>query len=197
MSYNEILEQILFINIDKEEATENINFNFIHTYVIIDAARIKKLTNELIALTDIKYENLFMPYEQESLEEVAPYLIELKKDDEFTTWVYENVYGKLGSLFLHSILNIEELSNHFRPYITTTSSVPNPNDKTELMETETYVRLYDPRVFPRFINKLKDDRGSFFLNIEAVYVENKKSADELLKFQGEQEEVISLIKEVE
>jgi len=192
MGYSKILEQILFTNIEES----NVNSKSIHTYVIIDAARIKKLTNELITLTDIKYENLFMPYEQESLEEVAPYLIELKKNDEFTTWVYEHVYGNLGSLFLHSTLNIEELSEQIRPYITTTSSVPNPNNRTELIETETYVRLYDPRVFPRFINKLKDYRSSFFLNIEIIYVENKMNSNELLVFRIETEEVLKLTEEV-
>jgi len=189
MSENKILEKILFINIKEQESVS------IKTYVIIDAARIKKLTNELIALTSLKYENLFMPYEQESLEEVAPYLIELKKEDDFSTWVYENVYGKLGAIFIHSSQNIEELAEHFRPYITGTTQVANPNNAIELMEVEAYVRLYDPRVFPRFIKKLKTNRALFFINIQSIYVENKKNANELLEFKLEREEVITLGKE--
>jgi len=200
MRHNKALEKILFLEIEEQEKKEketNPNYSNIKTYVIVDAAKIKKLTNELIALTSLKYENLFMPYEQEQLEEVAPYLIELKKEDEFTTWVYENVYGKQGAMFIHSTQNIEELSEHLRPYITTTTNVPNPKNETELIEAEAYMRLYDPRVFPRFIKKLKDYRSSFFLNIETIYVENKKEQNELLAFKVEEEKVISLVEERE
>jgi hypothetical protein len=200
MSHKKALEKILFLEIEEQEKKEkekNPNYSNIKTYVIVDAAKIKKLTNELIALTSLKYENLFMPYEQEQLEEVAPYLIELKKEDEFTTWVYENVYGKQGAMFIHSTQNIEELSEHLRPYITTTTNVPNPKNETELIEVEAYMRLYDPRVFPRFIKKLKDYRSSFFLNIETIYVENKKEQNELVAFKVEEEKVISLVEERE
>ena len=106
-----------------------------------------------------------MPHEQEQLEEVAPYLIELKKEDDFTQWVYENVYGELGAMFVHSTEEIESLAEHFRAYITTTTKVPNPKNEAEVIEAEAYMRLYDPRVFPRFVKKLKEYLVSFFLNI--------------------------------
>lgn len=198
MNYNRALEKILFLNIEERDAKEketNQNYISTKTYVIVDSAKIKKLTNELTALISLKYENLFMPHEQEELEEVAPYIIELKKEDEFTQWVYENVYGELGAMFIHSTEEIETLAEHFRAFITTTTKVPNPNNETELMEVEAYVRLYDPRVFPRFVKKLKEYRASFFTNIETIYVENKKSAKELLAFNVNQEEVLTLTEE--
>jgi len=200
MRHNKALDKILFLEIEEQEKKEkeiNPNHLSMRTYVIVDAAKITNLTNELIALVTLNYENLFMPYEQEALEEVAPYLIELKKDDEFTTWVYDTVYGKQGAMFIHSTQNIEELSEHLRPYITTTTNLPNPKNETELMEAKAYMRLYDPRVFPRFIKKLKDYRSSFFLNIETIYVENKKEQNELLAFKAEHERVISLVEEKE
>jgi len=199
MSHNKALEKILFLEIEEQEKKEKeINQNYLSskTYVIVGAARIKQLTNELIALTTLDYENLFMPHEQEELEEVAPYLIELKKEDDFTTWVYENVYGKQGAIFIHSSQSIEELAEQIRPYITTTTKIPNPKNEAELIEVEAYMRLYDPRVFPRFVKKLKDYRASFFLNIESIYIENKMNEDELLKFKVEKEIVLKLTEEV-
>jgi len=194
MSHNQALEKILFLDIEeqeKKEREENINCISIKTYVIVDASKIEKLTNELMALITLKYENLFTQEDAESLEEVAPYMIELKKEDDFTTWIYENVYGELGSLFIHSTAEIEELSEHFREYITTTMEVAHPKKPTEMMETKAYVRLYDPRVFPDFLQSLEDS-SSFFYNIQELYVEDKYRATILKSFSSQGEKKIDL-----
>ena len=194
MSHNQALEKILFLDIEeqeKKEREENINCISIKTYVIVDASKIEKLTNELMALITLKYENLFTQEDEESLEEVAPYMIELKKEDDFTTWIYENVYGELGSLFIHSTAEIEELSEHFREYITTTMEVAHPKKPTEMMETKAYVRLYDPRVFPDFLQSLEDS-SSFFYNIQELYVEDKYRATILKSFSSQGEKKIDL-----
>lgn len=149
--------------------------NFIKSYIVVDAARVKKLTNELIGLTNIAYKNLFMSYEQEKFEEVAPYLIELKEKHEFTTWVYENVYGELGAIFLQSNQEIEIIAETLRDYITTTTNLKHPKRENEMMEAKAYVRLYDPRVFFYFIDNL-ENKASFFQNIQRVYLENKHNA---------------------
>ena len=194
MSHNQALEKILFLDIeeqDKKEREENLNFIATKTYVIVDASKIEKLTNELSALTTLSYANLFTQEDAESLEEVAPYMIELKKEDDFTTWIYENVYGELGSLFIHSTATIEELSEHFREYITTTMEVAHPKKPTEMMETKAYVRLYDPRVFPDFLQSLEDS-SSFFYNIQELYVEDKHRATILKSFSSQGEKKIDL-----
>jgi len=62
MAYEEQLTKILFLDVEeqeKKEREENLKFSALKTYVIIDAARIKSLTNELMALTTLAYENLF------------------------------------------------------------------------------------------------------------------------------------------
>jgi len=193
MSHNQALEKILFLDIEEkeEEKKENPNFISTKTYVIVDAARVKTLTNELIALTTVNYENLFTQEDASKYEEVAPYLIELKKEDDFTQWVYENVYGELGSLFLHSTAEMEELSEHFREYITTTIEVEHPKNKNETTETKAYVRLYDPRVFPDFLKSL-EDVNSFFSNIQTLYVEDKHNPKLLKVFITKDETVIEL-----
>lgn len=191
---NQALEKILFLDIEEEEKKESQtkqNYLSTKTYVIVGAARIKQLTNELIALTSLNYQNLFMPYEQEALEEVAPYLIELKKEDDFTKWVYENVYGKQGAIFIHSSQQIEELSEHLRSYITTTTKIPNPKNETELIEVEAYMRLYDPRVFPDFYYSL-ENRASFFREEMKVLLEDMDEDSILTVFNVEDEENIKL-----
>jgi len=197
MSHNKALEKILFLEIEEQEKKEKeINQNYLSskTYVIVGAARIKQLTNELIALTTLDYENLFMPHEQEELEEVAPYLIELKKEDDFTTWVYENVYGKQGAIFIHSSQSIEELAEQIRPYITTTTKIPNPKNEAELIEVEAYMRLYDPRVFPNFYYSL-ENRASFFREEMIVLLEDMDDSSILNVFSQEDEKSIKLEEE--
>jgi len=194
MSYNQALEKILFLELEEEEKKESQtkqNYLSTKTYVIVGAARIKQLTNELIALTSLNYQNLFMPYEQEALEGVAPYLIELKKEDDFTKWVYENVYGKQGAIFIHSSQQIDELSEHLRPHITTTTKIPNPKNKRELIEVEAYMRLYDPRVFPDFYYSL-ENRASFFREEMKVLLEDMDEDSILTVFNVEDEENIKL-----
>ena len=164
------LNHQLFESIKREKMIAD--KNHLKTYVVIDSARIKKLTNELIALTDIAYENLFINEDVEQLEEVAPYLIELKEEHDFTQWVYENVYGELGAIFLQSTEEIEIIAELLRTYITTTIEVKHPKKINETMESKAYVRLYDPRVFFYFMHNL-ENKVSFFESIQTIYVENK------------------------
>jgi hypothetical protein len=177
MSRLKNLNYQLFKSIKKEnQKEENIKYeNYLKTYVVIDAARIKKLTNELVALTDIAYENLFTIEDAERLEEVAPYLIELKEEHDFTQWVYDNVYGGLGAIFLHSNKEIKTIAELLRTYITDTIEVEHPKKPNELMKSKIYVRLYDPRVFFYFMHNL-ENKASFFQDILTVYVENKDDA---------------------
>jgi len=109
-------------------------------------------------------------------EEVAPYIIELKKEDDFTKWVYENVYGEKGCIFIHSYEAIETLAEHLRTFITTTKEIEHPKNVGETMLTKAYVRLYDPRVFPLFINSLDSKSLLFASQINSFYVENKKDS---------------------
>ena len=194
MSHNQALEKILFLDIEEQEQQEkkeNPNFISTKTYAIVDAARIKKLTNELMALTSLNHENLFTEEDATKYEEVAPYLIELKKEDAFTTWIYENVYGELGGLFIHSKDELEPLAELLRVYITTTMEVGHPKKPNETMETKAYVRLYDPRVFPNFLKSL-ENISSFFSNIQTLYVEDKQNQKLLKVFTIKDETVIDL-----
>lgn len=186
MAYEEQLTKILFLDVEEQEKKkreENLNFALLKTYVIIDAARIKSLTNELMALTTLAYENLFSQEDAIKYEEVAPYLIELKKEDDFPKWVYENVYGEQGSIFIHSTEDIGMLAEHLRTFITTTTEVEQPKNVGETMLTKAYVRLYDPRVFPLFISSLDSESLLFGSQISSFYVENKNHNNKLEHFQ--------------
>ena len=74
----------------------NKNNRELNIYAVVDASQIKELTNELTTIEDARYQVLL---DGDEFTEVAPYLIELKEDDEFTEWIAKNAYDKFGATF--------------------------------------------------------------------------------------------------
>lgn len=165
----ETLLEELFKEEEKEEKNENEN-NKLKSYALIDAAKITKLTNELIIVDSNQYQILFDGQEAIELEEVAPYLVELRKEEEFTKWVVKNVYGNNGAIFIKSSNNIETLAQDLKPFIPVTREV---EYEGRTITQKGYLAYYDPRVFPDWISSVEHEKQeAFFRNIEAVYHED-------------------------
>jgi hypothetical protein len=164
-----------------KEENENEQLKKVNVYVVIDAAKIKKLTNELIVVDEQKYQNLFEGKEAIELEEVAPYLVELKKEDEFTTWVAKNVYGKSGAIFIKSTNNIETLAQHLKPFIHVTREIEHEG---KIVTQKGYLAYYDPRVFPNWIeSESQQQQSNFFSNINEVLCEDAFNKEEYLSYE--------------
>jgi len=162
----------------KEESEHN---NSVNVYAVIDAARIKKLTNELIVVDEKKQQILFDGKDAIELEEVAPYLIELKKEDEFTQWVAKNVYGNNGAIFIKTTNDIETLAQHLKKFIHVTREVEHEG---ELVTQKGYLAYYDPRVFPNWIESETTQRQTeFFSNIKEVLCEDEFKQNYYLSYQ--------------
>jgi hypothetical protein len=167
-----IFEKELF----KKDENENLN-----VYVVIDSARIKKLTNELIILDNHQYQILFDGQEAIELEEVAPYLVELKKEYEFTTWVAKNVYGQSGAIFIKSANNLNELAQHLKRFIHVTREVEHEGS---IITQKGYLAYYDPRVFPNWIeSESQEQQSNFFLNIKEVLCEDVFNKEQYLSYE--------------
>jgi len=163
---------------------ENKNKN-LKVYAVIDAAKIKKLTNELIIIDAQKVKILFDGQEAIELEEVAPYLIELNKEDEFTNWVAKNVYGNSGAIFIKSTNDIETLAEHLKPFIPVTREVAHEG---RTIIQKGYLAYYDPRVFPNWIESESSERQSnFFSNIKEVLCEDEFKKYHYLSYQYDNE----------
>jgi len=147
-------------------------------YVIIDAAKIKETTTELLVY-EPENRILFHGEDVMMLEEVAPYLIKLEKDTVFTNWVLEEVYGNNAAIFIYSSYDIDTLSSHLMLYITTMIEMENP--KGELVHTKAYIRLYDPRVLPNYIECL-EEKEHFFTYIDTILCENSKNTNVIYSY---------------
>jgi len=149
---------------------ENEQTSEMNVYAVIDAAKIKKLTNELIIVDEQKVKILFNGQEAIELEEVAPYLVELNQEDEFTTWVAKNVYGNNGAIFIKSPQSIETLAEHLKPFIPVTREVEHEG---RTITQKGYLAYYDPRVFPDWISSIDHEKQeAFFREIESIYHED-------------------------
>jgi hypothetical protein len=155
-----------------------LNLNHQQCYVIIDAAKIKETTTELLIYEP---ENLILLQGEDAmmLEEVAPYLIKLEKDTVFTNWVLEEVYGNNAAIFIYSSYHIDTLSSHLMPYITTMIEIENPEG--ELVHTKAYMRIYDPRVLPNYIECL-EEKEHFFMYIDTILCEDSKNTDKIYSY---------------
>ena len=174
------MPKIFLKELFKKDENENLN-----VYVVIDSARIKKLTNELMVLDNHKYQILFDGKEAIELEEVAPYLVELKKEDEFTTWVMKNVYDRFGAIFIKSTNTLNELAEHLKGFIHVTREVEHEGN---VITQKGYLAYYDPRVFFNWIESESSERQSnFFSNITELYCEDEFKKYHYLSYQYDNE----------
>ena len=141
------------------------------TYAIIDAAKIEDLTTQLLIYEPL-HRNLFEGKDAMELEEVAPYLVQLDKEDAFTHWVLEEVYGEDGAIFLQSNEEIDILAAHFRPYLHVSREIPHPETGERVIQ-EGILALYDPRVLPVWLESIdKEHKGAFLSAMTHLYYED-------------------------
>ena len=112
----------------------------LQTYSILDAAREKVIYQKLLN-TDIQKKCLFHGAKAVELATVAPYLVQLKKDDPFTDWLINQGWGKSWGIFFQSSENLDKLQRHFRKFLMVYSEDGKP----------LYFRFYDPRVLRVYV----------------------------------------------
>jgi hypothetical protein len=92
-------------------------------------------------LNELPYISLYTGEDKENLEEVAPYLVELKKESELTDWILKN-YEETWGFFIQSPHDIntihEELSQRVKI-------------KDETTNNNLFIRFYDPRATEKYI----------------------------------------------
>ena len=147
-------------------ATTLLGDHTLYAYAIIDAAKIEELTTEML-IYEPENRILFEGKDAVELEEVAPYLLLLEKDTDFTNWVLKEVYGNDAAIFLQSSYDIETLSNHFKQFIKVTREVTDPESKKQMIQ-EGYLAYYDPRVLPEWLESVEPVLMQKFLSMTSI-----------------------------
>lgn len=134
----ESLKQTLFGALTEfDETLEVIRSNnpaICPTYAVIDAIHRPDIT-VLFDGFELDWRCLWKGESAEKYALQAPYIAELKEDNEFTDWLLTQGFGQGWGIFLRSYFAIDELTHHLRKFNQVYSEV----DKTWLM-----FRYYSP-----------------------------------------------------
>jgi hypothetical protein len=134
-----------------------------YNYLLFDAARAEHNLYKAKEL-NISVQSLYKGTAEEDLEDVAPYLFDLKNNIPFEDWFHEEGWGNSWGTFLFSNQDFDQVYKHFRRFL-----IIRTEDGEQL-----YFRLYDPRVLRIFLptcdeKQLKD----FFGPIEKFAMESE------------------------
>jgi hypothetical protein len=109
-------------------------------FMIVDGASVPDLIDRLYD-DEAAFSCLLSGELDPDMQEVAPYLVELRDGDPFSDWVLANGFGEHWGIGLRSSLSLVQLLRRFRQLL----FVRDPQGEP------LYFRFYDPRVLRAFL----------------------------------------------
>src|SRR5262245_27699117 len=85
-------------------------------YAILDGARDPNIVEQLCAMRP-EFDSLYRGRAEQTLWEVAPYLVRLERGREFERWLLGECWGKSCGVFLTSTADLTKLHRHFRRFL--------------------------------------------------------------------------------
>ncbi len=140
-------------------------------FAILDAARAAYVPVKLSQL-ESGWISLYRGEPEETLAEVAPYLVKLEQDSEILEWIFDNGWGDSWGIFMTSSASLEDLRKHFRHFL-----LVQDEDGNEL-----YFRFYDPRVLRVYLPTCTVEEARQFFGPVASFLVESEDAGELLQF---------------
>ncbi len=104
--------------------------------------------------------------------EVAPYLVRLERQAEFTAWVLTEGWGKHWGIFVSTQADLHTMRQHFRRFLMVHDSTGKP----------LYFRFYDPRVLREFLLTCNSGQLAEMFGPVASYVTEGEQPGALLCF---------------
>lgn len=143
-------------------------------FAILDGARDERIFGAVDATYQPK-ECLYSGDLPWQMQMTAPYLVELARDDRFTTLLLEKGWGNSWGTFLRSEIGIKELRRHLRQFLRVRTE-----DGKRLI-----FRYYDPRVLRVYLPTCRPaELETFFGPVDAFLIEGE-DAGEMVEFRRE------------
>lgn len=142
-----------------------------NVYAVLDGASVPNLR---LKLYDLEPEHVCLYHGElkPDMAEVAPYLIRLVPNEEFTKWVIGEGWGKHWGIFAVSQAELNPLRTHFRRFLMVHDSIGKP----------LYFRFYDPRVLRVYLPTCNESElQMLFGPVNHFYVEGKEE-NQLIEF---------------
>ncbi len=141
-------------------------------YAVLDGASIPGLLDKLYGERRPEFECLYRGEIAPDMAQVAPYLVRLRENDEFTDWVLGQGWGKHWGIFLQGQEEMTAMRLHLRRFLVVHTTEGKP----------LYFRYYDPRVLRTFLPTCTgEELEKFFGPVKAFFLE-AEDPKTLLKF---------------
>lgn len=143
----------------------------LNVFAVLDGASIPELLDRLYG----ERPEFFCLYRGElepDMAEVAPYLVHLKGDSQFTRWVIEQGWGRHWAIFAVSPADLRQMRRHFRGLV----MVYGPDDEP------LYFRFYDPRVLRVYLPTCTGEEQAEVFGPVLSYAMEAEQDDVLLRF---------------
>ena len=141
-------------------------------YAILDGASIPGLLSKL-RQHQPDYFCLYRGELPQDMAEVAPYLVHLQINTEFTSWVTAEGWGKHWGIFALSSSDLRLLRQHFRGFLT----VYDPKTRPMLF------RYYDPRVLRTYLPTCNSEELAAIFGPVYSYLVEDEAGQSMLRFQ--------------
>ena len=151
------------------------------TYAILDGAQVPDLPQRLHA-SGLEHICLYRGKIPDDLAQVAPYLVVLKRDDEFTRYILELGWGKAWGIYARADTErgLQEIRKHFRTFL----MVERPNGGP------MYFRYYDPRIMRVYLPTCNREEQRIVFGPLHSYVIEDDAPERLMRFYTRQTHVI-------
>jgi len=173
----EALQQLLFRTTPLDDMPVQADYR-IKTYAIIDCASDEQHYKQLLS-QELKHAILYKDEDASNLELVAPYLIELDEEHDYSQWLMQEQWNTHSVIYLKSHYGLEPLAEHLRRY-TKVVVEPRENDNRN-DETLAFFAFYDPRVLKNYLTVLtKEQMNEICQPVISFSYEDKDLPDHLL-----------------
>jgi|ERR1041385_4662742 hypothetical protein len=140
-------------------------------FSLLDSAREPGIP-DLLKESSLRHESLYVGDVGQELEDVAPYLVELRRDSALLTQLAHRAWGLSWGLFLTSDAGFEDVHRHLRRFL-----------KVETEDgRQLYFRFYDPRALRIFLPTCTPDQLTEFFGPIREFVMEAESPAQALVF---------------
>jgi pSer/pThr/pTyr-binding forkhead associated (FHA) protein len=135
-------------------------------YAILDASRDPVIIDKICTLRP-EFDSLYRGRAEQTLWEVAPYLVRIEPGSEFCQWLFGEGWGKAWGIFAVSSADLAQMHRHFRKFLL----VRGPKNE------KLYFRYYDPRVFRVYLPTCnRQEMATIFGTISSYVMEGEDSS---------------------
>jgi len=135
----------------------------LNVFAVLDGAAIPDLLQQLHEQQPERV-CLYRGELEPDMAEVAPYLVKLEPDSDFTDWLIEKGWGRHWGIFALSHESLSAMRRHFRAFLV----VYSPENKP------IYFRYYDPRVMRVYLPACNvEELAKVFGPIESYLLEDE------------------------